>query len=99
MTICAALLLSIILKSSPRIAEAAFRALSKSIPQAISASSGPVHLHAGCLSYDFSREQVKEEPLGEGYGPLVSGGGRIGRLLAVERAELEYDRPRLFLKA
>jgi hypothetical protein len=56
-------------------------------------------MDAGSLSYDFSREQVKEELLGEGCSPLVSGGGRIGRLLAVERAELEYDRPRLFLKA
>lgn len=36
-----------------------------------------------CLSYDFYREQVDKEPLGEGSLPLVSGGGRIEIVLAV----------------
>jgi hypothetical protein len=36
-----------------------------------------------CLSYDFSCEQADKEPLGEGAFPPVSGGGRIGIVLAV----------------
>ena len=35
----------------------------------------PIWRRISCLSYDCSREQVKEEPLGEGCSPLVSGGG------------------------
>jgi hypothetical protein len=39
----------------------------------------------------------EKEPLGEGGSPLVNGEGWIANMLAVRRAELEFDRPRLGL--
>jgi hypothetical protein len=35
------------------------------------------------LSYDFSREQGEEEPLGGECSPFISGEGRIGTMLAI----------------
>ncbi len=67
----------------------------------------PIWRRISCLSYDCSREQVKEEPLGEGCSPLVSGGGpslapfRQGRppvspgLLLLHADLGSLDRPRL----